>query len=456
MSLFNNFLKYFGINCFLFLISVHWYLLLIFATEFKIYNMISVNSEIGDLKKVIIHRPDDGIARISPKKAEELLFDDIVHLPQMKEEHEIFRRVLQLMIGEENVLDTETLIIEGFEASPEIKDELISKIVDYEELPLSDKDFFMSLSPDALTRLLITGYYQDEDHIYFDPIPNFIFTRDIAVVIKDHVIITKAAKSARFRENLLTRFIFYANPLFKALNEQGKIINLNHLDKFPPSKKGEVVSLEGGDVMMLNDDFVLIGCSERTTDYAIRSVKEVLFSKGIVNNVAQINIPSDRTCMHIDTLFTMIDHNDIVCFKPTVYDGISSNVKVYRKNGTEIIYDSVKTFFSHEISPKINFIFSGDGLTPYQEREQWTDGCNMVAIKPGIALTYDRNPKTEIALAKAGYNIIHARDFIDKVEKGKLIPENMQKTIITLPSNELSRARGGSHCMTCPIVRTTI
>ncbi len=77
-----------------------------------------------------------------------------------------------------------------------------------------------------------------EDHIYFDPIPNFIFTRDIAVVIKDHVIITKAAKSARFRENLLTRFIFYANPLFKALNEQGKIINLNHLDKFPPSKKG--------------------------------------------------------------------------------------------------------------------------------------------------------------------------------------------------------------------------
>ena len=229
--------------------------------------MLNVNSEIGALQKVIIHRPDDGIARISPKKAEELLFDDIVHLPQMREEHDIFRRVLQHIIGKENVLDTQRLIEEGFEASPDIKEELIDKIVDYEELPVSDKAFFMALD------------YQDEDHIYFDPIPNFIFTRDIAVVIKDHIIITKAAKSARYRENLLTRFIFYAHPYFKDLNKQGKIINLNHLDKFPPSKKGEVVSMEGGDVMMLNDDFILIGCSERTTDYAIRSLKDVLFAK---------------------------------------------------------------------------------------------------------------------------------------------------------------------------------
>lgn len=418
--------------------------------------MLNVNSEVGALKKVIIHRPDEGIARISPKKAAELLFDDIVHLPQMKEEHDIFRRVLQHLIGKENVLDTERLIEEGLEASLDIKEELIDKIVDYEELPPSDKDFMMSLDAKTLTKLLITGYYQDEDHIFFDPIPNFIFTRDIAVVIKGHVVITKAAKIARYRENLLTRFIFYAHPYFKHLDAQNRIINLNHLDKFPPSKKGEVVSLEGGDVMMLNDDYVLIGCSERTTDYAIKSLANVLFENNLTKNVVQINIPDDRSCMHIDTLFTLIDHNEMVCYKPTVYDGISSNVVVHRKNGSEAVYDSVKNFFTHEINKNFKFIFAGMGISPYQEREQWTDGCNLVAVRPGVAIAYDRNPKTDIALNAAGYNIIDAKQFIEDVRSGKLDPDSVQKTIITLPSNELSRARGGSHCMTCPIIRETI
>jgi len=421
-------------------------------SDCKIY----VSSEIGKLKRVIVHRPDEGIARISPRRAEELLFDDIVHLPQMQAEHDIFTDVLRAFLGNDNVLETRQLLVEALDTASDTKEEMIEKIIDYEELPPSYAKLLAQLSNEDLADTLITGYLERDNHILFDPIPNFIFTRDISVTVNDHILILKAAKQARFRENFLARFIFLAHPVFGATRDDGKIINLNRVEQFPPSKRGENISIEGGDCMIINKDYLLIGRSERTNAYTIRALAETLFERGVVKNVVQINIPQERSFMHIDTIFTHINQNHITAFKPIVVDGLSSNVEVHRANGTNTFYPSVKDFIRSEINPKMKFILSGDGESPYQEREQWTDGCNLVTLKPGVALTYDRNPKTELAFKDYGYNIMPARKFLEDVKLGKIQTDTLENTIITLPSNELSRARGGSHCMTCPIEREDV
>ena len=160
--------------------------------------------------------------------------------------------------------------------------------------------------------------------------------------------------------------------------------------------------------------------------------------------------------MHIDTVFTRIHHDQVVAYKPIVVDGLASWVDVYGINGSLRSYASIKEFFLAEISGKMDFILAGGGQSPYQEREQWTDGCNLVSIRPGVALTYDRNQYTEKEFIKKGYSIISADQLIEEYENGSLDPDKIENTIINLNSTELSRARGGSHCMTCPIIRSPL
>jgi arginine deiminase len=342
----------------------------------------------------------------------------------------------------------------------------------------------MDIDAGKLAKIFISGT-SDENEMIFAPIPNFIFTRDIGIVINNYVLLNKPAKKARTREALLAKYIFFNHPLFTEYQQNIIEIPEKHHHFLNPKEGDEKkVTLEGGDVMVVSKDHLLIGVSERTSWEAAHQATRLLLDKKVVKKVTVVKIPKKRDYMHIDTVFTQVKRNVWVmlgqfskkAIKRLNEDAIERVLEDKSKKEEKItmiqfnsknlekpvFFDNLEDLLediSHNdlgCKDKVKFIYSGNNQFPYDAREQWTDSCNLLALKEGVVVGYDRNDKTLEAFKKAGFSAVQVADLLQDFETGKLTPAEIKDTFILMPSAELSRARGGFHCMSMPLLREEI
>jgi len=283
---------------------------------------------------------------------------------------------------------------------------------------------------------------------------------------------------------MLMKYIFFNHPIFAGY--QDKILEISdspHHFLIPRDNDEKKVTLEGGDVMVITKDHVLIGVSERTTMEAVHQVSNLLFEKNIVKKITVIKIPKKRDYMHIDTIFTQVRRDVWVMLgnfsrkrikmedadpvqKVLEMEKKDEKIKIiqFRKKNIDdpVYFDSLEEVLTDiskndlDCEGKIKFIYSGNNEFPFDAREQWTDSCNLLAIKEGVVLGYDRNDKTVEAFREHGFNIVLAEELVNQLENNKANPEEIENTMILIPSAELSRARGGFHCMSMPLLRDEI
>jgi arginine deiminase len=474
---------------------------------------IRVTSEVGTLKRLLVHSPDSGLGKVVPSKAQDWLFEDIVHLETIRrKEYDFYTKLLLYFLDpgkikgrlaeidnaengfsfykpdhdefyrSDKVVELQWLLGDILE-DHEIKLKLVASVCAIENCSYELQDKLNALNGSQLAKIFISGT-SNEKEMLFPPIPNFIFTRDIGIVINDYILLNKPAKKARTREALLVKYIFYNHPMFAGYRDNIiELPNTSHHFLLPKDGDDKKVTLEGGDIMVVTKDHLLIGISERTSMEAAHQCINLLFEKNVVKKITVIKIPKKRDYMHIDTIFTQVKRNVWVLLGAfskkaikmedadevqRVLEGNKKDDKIritqfrkkdpsqpeYFDNLEDLLADISKNDLKSE--EKVKFIYSGNNEFPYDAREQWTDSCNLLALKEGVVLGYDRNDKTLEAFREAGFNIIHAHELVQKLESGKIKAGDMENTLITMPSAELSRARGGFHCMSMPLMREDI
>ncbi|MBM3442670.1 MAG: amidinotransferase [Bacteroidetes bacterium] len=473
-------------------------------------SILSVSSEITPLRRVLIHSPDSGLGKVVPSMAQDWLFEDIIHLDTIRrKEYDYFVKVLMYFLDRERIQgrleEIDSLVAnrafykpgaEGFHRSDKvlelqemlqdvladayIRDRLLASVCAIEGCAYSLQQSMQGLSPESLAQTFITGT-RDDQRMIFPPLPNLIFTRDIGIVINQHILLNRPARKARYREALLMKYIFFNHPVFA--HSRDKILEIpDTLQHFllPLDSDEARVTLEGGDVMVVAPQHVLIGVSERTSIDAARQAIMMLFERGIVEKATLVQIPKKREYMHIDTLFTQVKRNVWVMLghfsrNPgrQEFPGLLSSspfdkrkedplrILQFHRNAPsqplsfEHLEDLLDDISRNDLGAREEtmFICSGNNEFPFDAREQWTDSCNLLALREGVVLGYDRNDKTIEAFRQNGFHTIGVQELINQFEAGTLDPDHVRDTLILMPSAELSRARGGFHCMSMPLYR---
>ena len=428
---------------------------------------LRVTSEIGKLKSVLVHLPGPEIDRMVPSMMEELLFDDILYGNRAREEHRRFQQVLGFVADE--VLDVQDLLEEVLQV-PEQRGAIIDDLGKTLGWAPEMEGRLRDLTAEQLASKLVVGIEKESPGSdasaaaeLFDlaPVPNYFFQRDPLVVVGERAIRCSMATAARLREPLLSGYVLSLHPRF-ATPEGGKFWFQEFSADY--GKQASLArmrpTLEGGDVLVLREDLLAIGYSERTEKTTIERLAESFKKlKSPIKRLLVVAIPPERSFMHLDTVFTMISQDECLVYGPMILPDGAEEADVYECDLTkrEATWTTEKDLLSALKAQKLDLrpIRCG-GQDPIAERrEQWTDGANAFALAPGVVLIYDRNEATAAELARSGYTVVDEADLLLGREELELWKPN-KKYVICLAAHELSRARGGPRCMTMPLVREDV